>query len=233
MGRIKTTEQTTNDNVVQLKRYKQIQAPKNGERYEVYDFDDVLKTGGWVTVARNKRQRGKINEAQRFRRAQGAYLAARLHFRELTRQAQSNLQWWFSSTLRAELHCRIMMRYYLYDEPTHVSDLLESIPRSTRNIMAEIKTATELGSIEVDALASDKRKRVIYPTRGLIADTDNLFGRSTGEQNGHFTYWGELIDQIIRPVEANDRYRLSDYKRDFDSYNDLVATVLPDTDREF
>ena len=125
------------------------------------------------------------------------------------------------------------MRYYLYDEPTHVSELLEAIPASTRNIMAEIKTATQLGSIEVDALASDKRKRVIYPTRGLIADTDNLFGRSTGEQDGYFTYWGELIDQIIGPGEANDRYRLSDYKRDFDAYNDLITTVLPDTDREF
>ena len=233
MAKTKNKNTGTNDNVVPLPKFTDRMSPKNGEQFETYSVEAKIKNGEFIGVPRNKRQRGKIAEAQRFRRAQGAYLAARLHFRELVRDAESPLRWWFSSTLRAELHTRIMKEYYLFDAPTYVSDLLDKIPASTRNIMTEIKTATDLGSIELDALKSDKRKRVIYPTRGLVADTDNLFGRSTGETDGFFIFWGGLIDTHIGDNEDNERYRISDYRRDFDAYNDLITAIIPDTDREF
>ena len=233
MARAKNKNTGTNDNVVPLPKHTERMPPKNGEAFKIYSVQTKINNGEFIGVPRNKRQRGKIAEAQKFRRAQGAYLEARLHFRELVRGSQSPLRWWFSSTLREELHCRIMRQYYLYDAPTYVSDLLDKIPASTRNIMAEIKTATDLGSIELDALKSDKRKRVIYPTRGLVADTDNLFGRSTGETDGFFIFWGGLIDTHIGDNEDNERYRISDYRRDFDAYNDLITAIIPDTDREF
>ena len=105
MGRAKNKNAGTNDNVVPLPKLTERMPPKNGEAFKIYSAQTKINNGEFIGVPRNKRQRGKIAEAQKFRRAQGAYLEARLHFRKLVRDAQSPLRWWFSTTLREELHC--------------------------------------------------------------------------------------------------------------------------------
>ena len=72
-------------------------SPANGEPWTKYKLKNVLENGKWHVVPRNQRQHGKIQEAQNFRRAQGAYIKARLHFFDVARQAQGNLRWWFST----------------------------------------------------------------------------------------------------------------------------------------
>jgi hypothetical protein len=216
------------------------QPPKHGEPFGIYSFEerDRLTKKGFVTVPRNKRQRGKIAEAQRFRKAQGAYLSARLHFFDISQQSASQLRWWFASGYRIRIHHHIMVNYYLEDRPTPVEELHARNYCSVRQLHSDLKHAIDLGSIEVDHTKTDKRQRVIYPTRGLIADTDNLFGRHASEDHefdGMFVFWSQQLGTYLKnegePGAAH--YSLAQYHADFEAYNDLVGPHLPDTDRQF
>lgn len=214
-------------------------APQNGEHWTVYPFEQrrALLDGVFETVPRNKRQRGKIAEAQRFRKAQGAYLSARAHFFDISQESSSQLKWWFAATHRVRIHHHLMVNYYLEDRPTPVEELIAKSYCSVRNLHNDLKHAVDLGSIEIDQYDNDKRQRVIYPTRGFIADTDNLFGRrkqSEHEHDGMFVFWAKQIDKQVGPFwDHNSRYNLEQYHADFEAYNKLVAEHLPDTDRQF
>lgn len=214
-------------------------APQNGEHFTIYPFEQrrALLDGVFETVPRNKRQRGKIAEAQRFRKAQGAYLSARLHFFDISQESSSQLKWWFASTHRVRIHHHLMVNYYLEDRPTPVEELIAKSYCSVRNLHNDLKHAVDLGSIEIDHTDKDKRQRVIYPTRGFIADTDNLFGRekqSEHENDGMFVFWAKQIDKQVGPFCDDDaRYNLEQYHADFETYNDLITPHLPDTDRQF
>ena len=67
-------------------------APQNGEHWKIYPFEQrrALRDGDFETVPRNKRQRGKIAEAQRFRKAQGSYLSERAHFFDISQESSSH-----------------------------------------------------------------------------------------------------------------------------------------------
>ena len=214
-------------------------APQNGEHWKIYPFEQrrALRDGDFETVPRNKRQRGKIAEAQRFRKAQGSYLSARAHFFDISQESSSQLKWWFAATHRVRIHHHLMINYYLEDRPTPVEELIAKSYCSIRALHNDLKHAVDLGSIEIDQIDKDKRQRVVYPTRGFIADTDNLFGRrkqSEHETDGMFVFWTKQIDEQLGPIWDNStRYSLEQYHKDFEAYNQLVAQYVPDTDRQF
>ncbi len=232
----------TKDNVVRIQSTKMFEnnPPRNGEKFAVYAFADrqTLDGGAFQTVARDKRQRGKIAEAQRFRRAQGAYLAARLHYFNISQVATSQLKWWFANTRRIRIHHHLMVNYYLEDRPTPVAELIANEYCSIRHLHSDLQHAVEMGSIEIDHTKEDKRQRVIYPTRGFIADTDNLFGRRADEQHGldgMFVFWSKQLDTYMMDEgePGSTHYSLAQYHADFEAYNELVTPHLPDTDRQF
>ena len=213
--------------------------PRNGDHYQVYSFNEkeMLLDDDFKTVPRNKRQRGKLAEAQRFRKAQGAYLRARMHFFDISQRSTSQLAWWFANTQRIRIHHHILGNYYLEDRPTPVVELIEKEYCSVRALHSNLNTAVEMGSIEIDSSIEDKRQRVIYPTRGFIADTDNLFGRESQTDHGTdgmFVFWAKQIDEQVGPIwDRESRYSLKEYHQDFERYNQMVAPYLPDTNRQF
>tara|TARA_R100001163_G_scaffold23242_1_gene19558 strand:+ start:424 stop:1137 length:714 start_codon:yes stop_codon:yes gene_type:complete len=236
----------TEDNVVRIKKGEpkvssppNTDQPEHGDKFSVYAFEDRLKhENGFMTVPRHERQRGKIQEAQRFRKAQGAYLSARLHFFDIATGSQSQLKWWFASTHRIRIHHHLMINYYLEDRPTPVEELIAKNYCSVRNLYSDIKNATDLGSIEVDFSKKDRRQRILYPTRGIIADTDNLFGRSANDKHGldgMFVFWSQQLDTFLNNemVDGQQPYSLAQYHKDFEAYNALVGPYLPDTDNQF
>lgn len=206
-----------------------VEAPCNGSGWETYRLADVLPS--WMVVPRTKRQRGKIKEAQKFRRVQGAYLEARLHFTKLTTSAESQLKWWFSNMRRISIHHFIMKNYYLHDRPTTVEQLIKEEFGGLRVVMADLKAAREMGSIEIDKMAEDQRKATIYPTRGLIADTDNFFGSVEAGKEGMFVKWAEELDRVSATENGGVRIRLADYHREYAAYTKQVDAILPDTIR--
>ena len=137
--------------------------PRNGEPYSIYPFAErhAFIRGEVKTVPRNKRQRGKIAEAQRFRKAQGAYLSARAHFFDISQESASQLKWWFAATHRVRIHHHLMINYYLEDRPTPVEELTAKNYCSVRNLHNDLKHAVDLGSIEIDQTDKDKTQRVI------------------------------------------------------------------------
>lgn len=210
-------------------RTQPLVAPANGAGWQIYPLADVFDT--WQVVSRTKRQRGKIEEAQRFRRMQGAYLEARLHFINITKSAESQLKWWFSNMRRISMHHFIMKNYYLHDRPTTAEELLNEKYGGLRVVMADLRVAKEMGSIEIDKVAEDQRKATIYPSRGLIADTDNFFGSSEVEKEGMFVKWRDELDKISETENNGVRMTLQQYLEDYLAYNQQVQKVLPDTVR--
>jgi|8_EtaG_2_1085327.scaffolds.fasta_scaffold64039_2 hypothetical protein len=227
----------TKDNVVRIQKKPMFanMPPVDGQAFSVYAFQNRPKTddGGFVTVPRHKRQRGKIQEAQSFRRAQGAYLKSRMHFFHVAASSESQLKWWFANTHRIRIHHHLMVNYYLEDRPTPVEELIKEKYCSIRHLHSDLKHASDLGSIEIDHIEKDKRQRVIYPTRGFVADTDSLFGREAqldNELDGMFVFWSK---QLKKYVDEKKYYSLTEYHQDFAAYRSLVADYLPDTDRQF
>lgn len=207
-------------------------APRNGEEWSVYSFKVRNKVDrGFQPVRRTERQRGKMEEAQAYRMAQGAYLDSRLHFLQMSETAQSQLRWWFASRHRIAMHHYLLRNYYLENRPTPLEDMLQMKFASTRKVLEDLRIATEMGSIEQDLAAKDKRKRVIYVTRGLVADTDNFFGRISATQEGMFEHWRKGLEKI--PTEDGHRYTLEDYRRDFEAYREKVHQYVPDGFRDY
>ncbi|BAQ85464.1 putative transcriptional regulator [uncultured Mediterranean phage uvMED] len=204
--------------------------PRNGAKWETYSLVERLRVtnGKFTTVTRTKRQRGKIEEAQRYRKYQGVYLKTRLHFFNTANHSQSQLRWWFANSRRTRIHHFIMHNYYLEDRPTTEEELLEQNFGSRRQVALDLKTAQEMGAIEIDQDAADKRKKVIYVTRGLVADTDNLFGSDDEQRPGMYTVLCEGLATHVSP-----EYRLADYAEDRLKYKQMIEATLPDSFRPF
>ena len=204
--------------------------PTGGAKWRVYSLAERLRltNGKFVTVERTARQRGKIEEAQAYRRYQGVYLKTRLHFFNTANNAQSQLRWWFANNRRTRIHHYILHNYYLEDRPTTEEELLEQNFGSRRQVALDLKTAQEMGSIEIDQDAADKRKKVIYVTRGLVADTDNLFGATDKKHIGMFNILYEGFRTAVR-----EGYGLQEYAKDHAKYRELIESHLPDSFQPF
>ena len=130
---------------------------------------------------------------------------------------------------RISMHHFIMKNYYLHDRPTTVEELLNEKYGGLRVVMADLRAAKEMGSIEIDKMAEDQRRATIYVTRGLIADTDNFFSSSEVEKEGMFVKWRDELDKISETENNGVRMTLQQYLEDYLAYNQQVKKILPDT----
>jgi hypothetical protein len=218
---------------------RQNKAPRNGKKWEVFSLTPFLEKSknseersNFEPVSRSVRQNGKIEEAQTFRKWQGAYLKARLHFWKISQHESSYLKWWFNDLHRVLIHHFLMVNYYLEDRPTMRSELVAAKLCSEQKLKDTLRHAVDMGSLEVDQVEYDKRERVYYPTRGLVADTDMLFGRKTDhpETEGIYRHWNRSL--------KNDEFGSSNYHvtaamldaalEEYDNYFAIVGKFIPD-----
>lgn len=218
---------------------KIIKAPRNGEKWQIFSLAPYTKagqergrSGDWKGVSRSVRQNGKIEEAQHFRRAQGFYLKARLHFWKIAQKETQYLKWWFNDLHRVLIHHFLMVNYYIEDRPTTRSELVNAKICSEQKLKDTLRHAVDMGSLEVDQMESDRRERVYYPTRGLVADTDMLFGRKTGdcETEGIYRHWNRsLRNDPLRSSECHKTPQMLDnYLKEYDAYFEMVSKFIPD-----
>jgi hypothetical protein len=221
---------------------RDITAPKGGEAWSVFDLEpytdqaqEARQTKSWKGVPRHIRQNGKISAAQHFRRAQGYYLKARLHFWKISQSEAGYLRWWFQDLERVLIHHVIMINYYLEDAPTTLPEILDHNICGAQKVKGILKTAVEMGSLEVDQLKSDRRVNVYYVTRGLVAESDMLFGRKAdGDPNreGIYRHWNRNLHE---DPDRGEEYKatpqmLDKYLTQYDAYFEMVSKFLPDMD---
>ena len=213
-----------------------IKAPRNGAPWKIFSlkkYAEMAKKIGpqnsWKGVPRHTRQNGKIEEAQYFRRAQGYYLKARLHFFKISQNETGYLRWWFSDLDRVLIHHILMVNYYLHDRPTNKSELIAFEICSPQKLTDTLKNAVDMGSLEMDQLKGDRRAHCFYPSRGLVADTDMLFGRKgTIENEGIYRHWNrQLKADVDLPCHATPQM-LDEYLEKYDAYFEMVGEYIPD-----
>lgn len=215
------------------------QAPSGGGSFESYSLADYLQDEDMLNWAsffgredrskqlvsnprRSQRQNGKIKEADKFRKFQGAFLKGRLHAITMAQDPAMGLKWWFSNSDRITLHHLIMSNYYLHDTPTP-EDEIKSVVRSTSRTVRELlRTAVQIGSLDPQPMAEDARRKCYYPTRGLVSDTDNFFGNTEEGREGVFAY----LNQMIMDLYGEERYSLAVYAEDFAEFHRLIAQLM-------
>ena len=171
---------------------------------------------------RMQRQNGKILEAQEFRKMQGCFLEVRLHAIKMAQTKVFGLRWWFQNHDRIWLHHFIMANYYLRDRPTTEAEILSGARASDKTIRGILKTACEMGSLDVDKVEGDRRAKCYYPTRGMVSDTDNFFNSQDPENRGVFTE----LKRLLTSAFGTKRYSLDRYERDVAEFRSLVKELM-------
>jgi len=215
-------------------------APIGGAKFESYSLKEHLSTEefgpNWDAFfgrndrskqlqknpRRAQRQRGKILEAQNFRRFQGAFLKGRLHAITMAQDPATGLRWWFSNSDRITLHHLIMSNYYLYDLPTPEDEIVTVVRSTSRTVRELLRTAVQIGSLDPEPMAEDKRRKCYYPTRALVSDTDNFFGCVEEGREGVFA----LLNKMIIELFGEERYSLANYAEDFAEFHKLIAQLM-------
>ena len=177
---------------------------------------------------RSQRQNGKIAEAQAFRKYQGVFLDVRLHAIRMARE-KHGLNWWFQSHHRIWLHHTIMRNYYLEDRPTTEQEIMAGATTSNKTMRGILQTAVEIGSLDPDVLENDKRQRCYYPTRGMVSDTDYFFHANDDDATGVLTHLREKLNETFSGL---DRYRLSDYEHDVETFYELMGQMMAAAKKE-
>ena len=171
---------------------------------------------------RMQRQNGKILEAQEFRKLQGCFLEVRLHAIKMAQTRAFGLRWWFQNHDRIWLHHLIMANYYLRDRPTTEREILSLARSSDKTMRGILKTACQMGSLDVDKIEGDRRAKCYYPTRGMVSDTDNFFNSQDPENSGVFTELKRLLTSAFGPK----RYSLDEYESDVTEFRSLVKKLM-------
>ena len=221
-------------------------APVGGDTFKTYSLKDNLMKAhfaeNWqaffgrsdrtrqliANPRRSQRQNGKIAEAQEFRKYQGVFLDVRLHAINMARES-TGLTWWFQNMQRVWLHHTIMRNYYLEDRPTNEQEIMQGATTSNKTMRGILQTAVEIGSLDQDVLENDKRQRCYYPTRGLVSDTDHFFHADDDDQRGVLTH---LRDKLSETFSGVDRYRLSDYEHDVETFYKQIGQLMEQAQAE-
>ena len=225
---------------VPTKGRSQPNPPVGGGKFPTYSLKDELRNEDFAenwqaffgrpdrnkqlvaNPRRGQRPNGKILEADRFRKMQGVFLKTRLHSIEVAEQAGSGLKWWFANSDRITLHHLIMCNYYLSDAPTEEDEIKDTLRCTSRTVRTILRTAVEIGSLDPSSLGGDGRRKGYYPTRGLVSDTDHLFGSSEEEDEGIFRYLHRLLTETF----GKKRMNLDEYVGEYEEFNWLIAVMM-------
>ena len=215
-------------------------APMGGAKFESYSLREHLNTEefgpNWDAFfgredrskqlvnnpRRAQRQNGKIKEADKFRKMQGAFLKTRLHAITMAQDPAMGLKWWFSNSDRITLHHLIMSNYYLHDTPTPEDEIKATLRCTSRTVRELLRTAVQIGSLDPQPMAEDARRKCYYPTRGLVSDTDNFFGSTEEGREGVFSY----LRSVFKNLYGDQGYYLANYAEDFAEFHRLIAQLM-------
>ena len=194
--------------------------PRGGEGYTWYSIEQAKEDKNQVAhfkrTQRSDIQRGKMIESRVYRAFIGGIIKSRQRHKEINDKISSELRWWNSKEYAKDVCYVIMSNFYLEDRPTTVEELREHDFTSSPNLNILLRNAEAMGSIKIEKMKEDKRQKCVYPTAGLVVDTDQSFFWLTELL---FEEWHEILG--YQPS-------LEDFRKEFGNFWGLMMELVDD-----